>query len=88
MANISITFTTSARQDAKLAKMLAWVNAQRLVDGEAAYADVTEYGRAVLIATFQSWVRDQDLRDDESLTDAYNAATPAVQAQVDALLPR
>ena len=87
MATINLTFNTSAGQDAKLAKVLARVNAERTSAEEAEFATIEEYFEWVLIEAVKSYVKRQDEVDEETLVSKYNAADPSVQAQVDALLP-
>ena len=86
MADIILTFSTTAAQDAKLAKVLARVNVERLAQGEAEFADIEEYLRWVVIEGVKSYVRSQQEIDSEEVTEAFEAASDSVQDQVKTLL--
>ncbi len=90
MANISITFNTTAAQDAKLARLLARVNAVRASSQppQTPYADVTAYLKDTLIQTVLGYIRQLAASDKDEVGTAYDGASAAVQAQVDALLGR
>jgi len=86
MANIVLEFNTSAAQDAKLAKVLARVNAERVAAEEAEFAAIEDYFRWVLIEAVKSYIKRQEDLDGEDLVERYNAADQSVRDQVDTLL--
>ena len=80
MATISLT--TTAQQDAVLARLLIAQNADRIAQQLAPYADVPAMVRGILVGAVQSWRAQQG---DEGLLQvgrAYVDATPAKQATV------
>lgn len=83
---VQVSITTTARQDARLAKMLAAVNADRVASGQAPFADVNDMSKEFLKNVLISWVRNTDSEDGQAVGSAYQDATDAVQAQVKSLL--
>ena len=76
------TLTTTANQDTILARFLVKQNAERVAQDLPPYVDIQAMIRGVLVGAAQSW-RAQQLDEDRALVgDAYNNATPAVQATV------
>jgi len=86
MAEIVLTFNTSAKQDAKLAKVLVRTNAQRVEAGEAEFETIEAYLRWVLIEAVKSYNNQQDDVDKEDVATAWDEASDAVKAQVEAIL--
>ena len=86
MANIVLEFNTSAAQDAKLAKVLVRINAERVAAEEEEFATIEEYLRWVLIEAVKSYIKTQETLDGDTIGDAYEAADSATQAQVEAIL--
>ena len=82
----TITLTTTAAQDAILARLLIAQNAERAAQQLAPYADVPAMVRGILVAAVQSWRAQQEQEDRATVGDAYNGATNAVQANVRSLL--
>jgi hypothetical protein len=86
MANINLTFTTTTKQDAKLAKVLLAVNAQRVQQELPPFATIEDYFKFVLVEAVKGWVAQQSAVDAAAVGNAYEAATDAVKAQVAAAL--
>lgn len=90
MANISIDFTTTAAQDAKLAKALAWVNANlpTPIGGPppTPYPNVTAWLRDVVIDYARNAIVSSDVREEGDVRSAYTNASEATKDQVKALL--
>lgn len=86
MAEITLTFNTTAKQDAKLAKVLAGINAQRLADELEEFLTIEAYFRYVIIEAVKSYIRQQDTVDEEALIEAFKAADLATQTQIEGLL--
>jgi hypothetical protein len=90
MATINLTFNTTARQDAKLAKALARVNEFRAslpADPPLdPFPTVEAWLKDVLVSEVRSILKGQDAIDEDVLFNAYDAADSSVQDQVEALL--
>lgn len=91
MAAISISFNTTAAQDAKLAKVLTRVNAERALpppSGEplAPYPTVGAWLKDFLIERLRAFVQEQQSRDEAELRTRIMNATPAQLAQIEAIL--
>lgn len=96
MATISISFNTTAAQDAKLAKILARVNAQRAVplppsDGQPQaqpqpYPTVEVWLKDFLIERLRAYVKEQQDIDDRELQARIAQATPQQLAQIETIL--
>jgi hypothetical protein len=86
MANISVSFTTTAKQDAKLAKILLSVNAVREQQELAPFPNMEAYLRFVLIEAVKGWSQQQSDADGKAAGIAYEAASDSVRAQVQTLL--
>ena len=80
MATISLT--TTAQQDAVLARLLIAQNADRIAQQLAPYVDVPAMVRGILVGAVQSWRAQQDQEDTAQVGKAYVEATPAKQASV------
>ena len=78
----TITLTTTASQDAILARRLLAQNADRIAQQLAPYADVPAMVRGILVTAVQSWRAQQDDEDLRQVGRAYVDATPAKQATV------
>ena len=85
MANISITFNTTAAQDKKLAKVLDIVNSER-AGKEDPFADASEYFRFIIIETVKAYVKKQGEDEALEVAKAYDEASNSVKDQVEALL--
>ena len=87
---INVSVPTTPTQDAKLVRLLARVNAERAaqVPPAAPFADVNAYATWTLTETIKGQIRALAEADKTEVGSAYDGATPAVQAQVDALLGR
>ena len=61
MAQINLTFNTTAKQDAKLAKVLAQVNAQRAAVSPPLdpFATIQDYLYALIVDAVKSYVKQQ-----------------------------
>lgn len=93
MAQLTLTFNTSAAQDAKLAKALARVNAERAAFGGTEnpapldpYPTVEAWLKAVTIEAVKSYIQHQDRVDQETLKSRIENATPTQLAQIEAIL--
>lgn len=91
MSQISITFNTTAAQDAKLVKVLARVNEERTrppVTGDplAPYPTVDAWLKDFLISNLRSFVVEQTDRDTRDMQTRIANATPAQVAQIEAIL--
>ncbi len=86
MANITLSFTTTAKQDAKLAKVLAKVNSDRVANQLDPFNTIQDYFRFVIISAVISYVKQQDDVDGGTIEAAYLTASASVQSQVEALL--
>ena len=86
MANISITFNTTAAQDKKLAKVLDIVNSERATRQEDPFADTEEYFRFIIIETVKAYVKKQGEDEALEVAKAYDEASNSVKDQVEALL--
>lgn len=92
MAQITLTFNTTATQDAKLTKALATVNAERATMSQLSpqplppFATVQEWLRDVVINEAKRYISVVDSRDEESIRSAYRDATDAQKAQIAAIL--
>ena len=86
MAEIILTFNTTAAWDVKLDKVLARVNAGRVAAEEEEFATIEAYLRFVLINAVKSYVARQDEVDHADRKAAFEAATENVQNQIDAAL--
>lgn len=82
MAQINLIFNTSAKQDAKLAKVLNAVNAERVKQELPPLAAIEDYFKLVLIEAVKGWVQQQTAIDAASVGAAYENAADAVKAQV------
>lgn len=78
------TITTTTNQDTILARFLTKQNAERAAESPPLppYADIQAMIRGVLVGAVQSWRAQQRDEDRALVGDAYNNATPAVQATV------
>ena len=79
---ISVAIQTTAKQDAKLAKMLTEVNAERTTTGNPTYPTMDAYMTDVCMEAIKSWISSQDSKEGTTLSAAYFAATATVQANV------
>jgi hypothetical protein len=86
MANIDISFNTTAKQDLKLAKILATVNADRIQQELPPFDDITTYLRFIVIETVKAYVKRQNELDVALRASAYDAASDEIKAQVDTIL--
>jgi len=84
MADIIITFTTTVRQEEKLAKTLAFINSFRPVEQQ--FATVTAWLTDAAKNTALAGVRAADEREADDVRTGFVGATPAIQAQIQALL--
>ena len=80
----TITLTTTAAQDAILARLLIAQNAERAAKTppDPPYADVQAMVRGILVAAVQSWRAQQEQEDTVKVGKAYVDAAPATQATV------
>ena len=78
----TITLTTTANQDAILARLLIAQNADRAAQQLAPYADAPAMVRGILVAAVQSWRAQQNDEDLRQVGAAYVAAPSATQATV------
>lgn len=79
---VSVTLTTTARQDTKLQQALLDLNAQRIADGQPPYADVNEMATDRLKANLLGLVDMMDAAEADQVRAAYLLATNAVRTQV------
>jgi hypothetical protein len=86
MAQITLTFNTTAAQDVKLAKILAQVNAQRAGLSQAPFATVDLWLRDEVISLVMSRLFTQEELEGATRKQAYAAATAGIKAQIDVLL--
>lgn len=86
MADITLSFTTTATQDAKLASALAWVNARRVELGNTAFPTVNAWLRDMIIEGAKQAISDSDVREQTDVRKAYKAATEAQQTQIKTIL--
>lgn len=90
MAQINITFNTTAAQDAKLAKALAYVNANRVAPIGSPpldpYPTVTDWFKDIIVERAKATVQEQTDREDETRRSAFRDATAQQKAQIDAIL--
>jgi hypothetical protein len=82
MAQINLTFNTTAKQDNKLAKVLVAVNAQRAQQELPPFADIETYFKFVLVEAVKGWVAQQTAVDAAAVGSAYESADDSVKAQV------
>ena len=78
----TITLTTTAAQDAVLARLLIAQNADRIAQQLAPYADVPAMVRGIIVGAVQSWRAQQEQEDTARVGKAYVDASPATQATV------
>lgn len=86
MADIVISFNTNARQDDRLAKVLAQENIDRAARGEAPFSDVTAMLRAFTIDATRARIKNWEAQHLPSIQPAFRDADESVQDQVLALL--
>lgn len=87
MAQIKGAVTVTPQEESLLnATFLVKVNAERKASGLSTFANMDAYADFILanaLASYVSGVKEKKAKD---VGDKYDAASPAVQAQVDALL--
>ena len=91
MAQLSIVLNTTAAQDAKLAKVLERVNAQRVSLSTLGadippFASVEEWLKDFLVGHLRAFVQEQKRIEDAERQALIDAATAAQIAQIDAIL--
>jgi hypothetical protein len=88
VAAISITFNTSAAQDARLAKVLAAVNGERAASNPPAdpFATIEAYLHWVVIEAVKGYVARQAEAERAAVASAFDAADATTQAAVKAAL--
>lgn len=86
MANINLSFTTNAKQDAKLAKVLAAVNAERAQQELPQFATVQDYLSFIVIEVVKSYVKRQHEIDAAAVAQAFDAASDEQKAAAQAAL--
>ena len=82
MADITLNFNTTAKQDAKLSKVLTSVNAERVQNELPPFADIQTYLRFIVIETVKSYVKRQGEIDAVAIGTAYDEAADSVKATV------
>lgn len=81
-ADINISIPTNTTQDAKLARVLTYLNQDR----EVPYADVDEMAEDRLTRDLKQLVRMLDEREHKAIFTAWESADESVKDQVKALL--
>ena len=85
-ADINLTIATTAAQDAKIDKVLARVNQQRIVDGYSEFADVESMIKYNTIQHFRDLIREQDREEFDAIFEAWRGADTTTKDQIRALL--
>ena len=86
MADINISLSTNARQDARLAEILAYENAGRVADGLEPFATVDALLKFWIVDTAQARIATIEAEEASEVYSDYLEASEAIQAQVRALL--
>lgn len=81
-ADVNISIPTNANQDAKLARILAQVNAERAANNESTFATVDDYFRHVMIEAAQSALARDSAEDEAEVLAAYQAANQATKNSI------
>jgi hypothetical protein len=84
--DISINLTATAKQEARLLKVLASVNADRAREGQPQFEDVNTYLAALLVDAIGALVRRQRELEEGAIARKYSKAAAEVQAQVESIL--
>lgn len=80
--SVDISIPTTQAQDAKLARLLETVNAERVDRGLEPYADFNAYAKDVLIEAVKSYIKAAEAADKSEVAEAYAAANATLQAQI------
>lgn len=83
---IQISIDTTARQDSKLAIVLARENARRAAESLPPYEDISSMMKVFVIKYLRNLVRSVDQEDAGLVQAGYIDATDNIQAQVKTLL--
>jgi len=81
-ADVNLSVSTTAAQDAKLAKVLTWVNTSR----ETPFADVDAMLLDLLIRETKQLIREVDEREHKAIFEAWEAADESTKDRVKNLL--
>lgn len=81
-ADINISIATNSAQDAKLARVLTYLNLNR----ETPYATIDEAMEDRLITDVKQLIREMDEREHKAIFTAWESADEATKAQVKLLL--